>query len=190
MDQYMYAVELYLSDSINDFIKRKWQELADTGISSYMNGIEGMNPHITLIPYEKIIDLDRYMEEFKSYFYKLRMDLSLKFDTVGIFPVTGSVFLQPKVTEELLKLHRDFLYRFEEFSEFANSLYLPESWNPHCSIAGRVSEDQMGKVIENINRGFTPLISKVSEVVLVKLTKRDGVCIKSEDLVRIGIGRE
>lgn len=71
--------------------------------------------------------------------------LPLHFDAVGHFR-RGRVALVPAVSGELVARQERVVAAVEATGADLHIHYRPGSWVPHCSIATRVRQDQMGQV--------------------------------------------
>ncbi|WP_442603126.1 2'-5' RNA ligase family protein [Paenibacillus sp. KN14-4R] len=164
----MYAIELFFEAPFEQHVKNIWKELRDNNISSEMHDIIGLRPHITLAVYEDIPKFSLYLKHFTNYFQNVH-EVSLKFDVLAFFPTSGTLFIDPTVTETLLRLHKEYHQEFNELMEFANQYYIPEQWDPHCTLAIKLSSDKILEGMKYCYRDFKPLRSKIIEIGVVKL---------------------
>jgi 2'-5' RNA ligase len=164
----MYAVELFLEAPFEEYVRGIWKGLSEGNISSEMQDILDLRPHITLAVYDDIPNLDSYLARFTHYFENVQ-EISLKFDVLALFPTSGTLFLNPTVTEELLGMHKEYHRYFDELIELANPYSIPKNWDPHCTLAIRLSQEKIIEAMKYCYRDFTPRRSKITEVGVIKL---------------------
>lgn len=174
----MFAIELFLDSDVEKYVSRVWKQLHDHNISSFMFNIKDIRPHISLAVYREIDDLERFKHQFMKHFNDSRK-INIKFDSVGIFPTSGTCFLAPVVTDQLLKLHDDFHTEFAGYRHYSNPNYLPGSWNPHCTLATKVSDEEITKTIGHCLKDFKPLKSAITGAGIVEITFEGDQCISS-----------
>jgi 2'-5' RNA ligase len=175
----VYAVEFFFEENFEQYVKGIWKGLSDETISSNMYEISKMRPHITVAVYNDILDMESYFKRFSSFFNNL-LELDLKFDVLASFPTSGTLFIGPTVTESLIQLHKQYHQEFGDLLELANHFYIPENWDPHCSLAVRLNEDKMIVAMKYCYEKFIPHRSKIIEVGLVKLEfDTSGKCYSS-----------
>ncbi|MBU3144537.1 2'-5' RNA ligase family protein [Clostridium sp. CF012] len=177
----MYAVELFLNEQSDLYVRSIWDELSHEHIDSSLKDIKEICPHIALSVYEDI-DIVDFTEEFLVFKANFK-PINTCFDILGVFPVTGTCFLKPTVTEELLNIHSKFHEQFRAFNEKSNSYYLPGHWNPHCTLAIGLSAEELKGVFNFSLDRFKPLRITLNDVGLVKIDFKDGKCVSS---IRIG----
>lgn len=173
----MYAIELFLNEEAELYVRSIWKELSNENIDSSLKDIKEICPHIALAVYEDINEKD-FIEElqvFKSNF----KPIDTYFDILGTFPMTGTCFLKPTVTKELLNIHSKYHEQFKAFSENPNPYYLPGRWSPHCTLAIGLSTDTLKKVFNFSLDRFKPLKVTLNDIGLVKIDFKDGKCLSS-----------
>jgi 2'-5' RNA ligase len=164
----MYAVEFFFEENFEQYVQGIWIGLNDEKLSSSMNEISEIRPHITVGVYNDILDVETYFKRFNS-FFNTELEIDLKFDVLASFPTSGTLFIGPTVTEGLILLHKQYHQEFSDLSEYANHFYIPENWDPHCSLAIRLNAEEMIEAIKYCYKNFIPHRSKIIEVGLVKL---------------------
>ncbi|MBD7969245.1 2'-5' RNA ligase family protein [Paenibacillus gallinarum] len=178
----MYAVELFFEEEFEKYVKNIWKGLKDQNISSNMYDISYLKPHITMAVYSDIPSIESICRRLSTYFDSV-IELELKFDVLASFPTTGTLFIDPTVTEDLLKMHKKYHAEFSDLFEFSNPYYIPNNWVPHCTLAIRLSPEQILDAMKYCYKDFVPLRSKVIEVGIVKLEyDSNNVCISSSTI--------
>lgn len=125
----MYAVEIFMDSDIEGNVRKKWEGLSEEDITSNMIDMD-IRPHITLAVYENLpeIEFHELFNEFNERLSKININL----DILGTFPFSGTIFMSPTVTTELLDLHNEFHKYFHSYNSLCNEYYLPGKWNSHC----------------------------------------------------------
>ncbi|WP_028612562.1 2'-5' RNA ligase family protein [Paenibacillus harenae] len=178
----MYAVEFFFEEKFEQYVKSIWKGLHDEQITSNMYEISEIRPHMTAAVYKDIPDLERYSTQFNSFFENLS-ELDIKFDILASFPTSGTLFIDPTVTEGLIKLHKQYHKEFEDLLEFANQYYIPDNWNPHCTVALQLYSEQMIEAMKYCYQVFIPQKSKIIGVGLVKLDFESNKCLSSPTIM-------
>lgn len=113
----------------------------------------------------------------KFYEDKSKIDISL--NILGTFISTGTLFLAPALSSELLDFHRNHHTYFKAFNENENSFYLPGKWGPHCTIASRLSDDNMILAFKYCKNNLTKTSGKLNEIALLEVEFNDeGISIE------------
>lgn len=178
----MYAIEMLFSEGIESYIKKKWEELSFSNITSSIYDIENIRPHVTLAVYEDIEDITNFKSDFVKYFNDTDSLEELIFVDVGVFPTTGTVFIKPTITRKLIDFHEKYHSEFSKYSKHSNEYYLPNNWNPHCTLAINLNQEEVIKTIMCILEDFKPINGMVTEIGLVHII-HDGVKFVSSDTI-------
>ncbi|MCQ6562497.1 2'-5' RNA ligase family protein [Paenibacillus mendelii] len=178
-DNAMYAVELFFNDAVERSVRLIWRELHELGISSTMYGIEEQRPHITVAVYNEIGQVEQLLEKVEAFMAK-RDKLRLNFDVVGTFPTTRTLFASPTVTQELLRFHADYYAQCGgDWAASVSPLYIPGGWNPHCTLAIKLTDDQLRQAMAHVVPNFMPIAGETVELGVVKLHWQEGSCVRS-----------
>lgn len=112
-----YAIELYFDENSSKKIDDIRQLLSANGVTTD----RGAKPHISLAIYSEI-DKNALIDKVRN-FAEQKIELSLTFTYIGIFPAEESVlFFAPKASPELLALHLHFLDYMSDFSDRLNPI--------------------------------------------------------------------
>jgi 2'-5' RNA ligase len=160
-----YAIEMYFDAESESRLYSLWDEFARFGASS-MRDVES-RPHVSLAVAESV-DLpathellDRFGRSTKAFPMSLR--------SLGFFVFRGRIaYLAPKVTPELLALHKRF---FSQFSVLASRLwqhYDPAVWVPHCTLAIGLLPQHFLPAFEACESFGLPLDCNVVEMGLIE----------------------
>ncbi|MCP8616232.1 2'-5' RNA ligase family protein [Salirhabdus salicampi] len=131
----MYGLVALFDERTEELIKNLWEELKEKSISSYAYEVKDRKPHITLASYDSLNKTD-FIKQM-DVIYEKQSVIDFKFNTIGSFLNSGTLFYSPTVTKNLIEFHSNHHKNFERFHENPDSLYLPDNWIPHCTIANR-----------------------------------------------------
>lgn len=163
-----YAVELFFAEPFEQHVRSVWKGLSDANITSKMDQIIDIRPHVTLSVYNNLSNVESFIRRFYSFFETVH-ELELKFEVLSVFPTGGTVFLDPTVTEDLIKLHKHYHSEFSDLLNSVDQYYIPEKWDPHCTLAIRLTTEQVLETMRFCYKDFKVQKSKIVEVGLVKI---------------------
>ena len=140
-----YAVSVYFDKQTQAVIRQIWARMAETGVSRFLS--DGpYRPHLTCAIYAEL-DITGFAPALASLaLSQKRFPVTLSYP--GIF--TGeevTVFLAATVSQTLLTFHQQVSKLTHLHGETPNPFYLPNRWNPHCSIARRI---ETGAVLQAV----------------------------------------
>jgi 2'-5' RNA ligase len=174
---YAYALIGYLDNETEAYFKKLWKDLSEENITQYGIETKGKRPHITIADYDNL-DKDKFVDLLNK-FYGNKPKVAMSLNILGTFINTGTLFLAPTLSTELLDLHRSHHNYFKEFNENENSFYLPGKWSPHCTIASRLSEDNMMKAFRYCKNNSNKIYGKLNEIALLEVElDDDGIAIE------------
>ncbi|PEZ02165.1 hypothetical protein CN326_20595 [Bacillus sp. AFS018417] len=180
----LYAVIVTFDELFATYIKKKWDELSD--LSSYINNIEGMEPHITLADYKQL-DIEIFKQELHQ-FSKRTNTIESEFSHIGSFPVNGTVFYAPTITENLKQFHTNYHKYFSFFQDNTDSYYVPDKWVPHCTVASRLTEIQLGQAFQHVCESFEVMRAVINRIKLIQVVYEGGMCVKCNTLADYRLG--
>ena len=176
---YAYAFVGYFDTETENGLKEVWNVLSEKQISQYGVENEGKRPHITIADYNNL-DKVRFMEELDK-FYEDKVKLEINLDILGTFMNSGTLFLAPTLSKDLVSFHKNHHTYFEKFKDDDNSFYLPGKWSPHCTIASRLSKENMLRAFEYCSDNLRKICGKISEVALIEITLNEkGIAVKDD----------
>jgi 2'-5' RNA ligase len=155
-----YAIELYFDEESSRRIDTIRYLLESNNVTVDV----GTLPHISLAIFTNV-DGNGLIEEITS-FSKRELNLHLEFSSIGIFPISESViFLAPKVTQQLLVFHRDFLQFMSKYSTDLNVYYNDDLWVPHCTLGIHMSDDELINAIRLLkNNNYLPISVTIKKI--------------------------
>jgi hypothetical protein len=62
----MYAVEFFLDENFESYVKDIWSGLKTNGITSFMADIEELRPHITVAVYNSELPIEQFICRFDA----------------------------------------------------------------------------------------------------------------------------
>ncbi|MCP3738136.1 2'-5' RNA ligase family protein [Rossellomorea sp. BNER] len=169
----MYGVIALFDERTEQMIKDIWRELSEKSISFYAEEVEDRKPHITLASY-KDLNCIEYIKQL-DVFYENKSEIDITFNTIGTFLNSGALFFSPIVTKELLEFHSQYHKHFKGFNDNPNSLYLPNKWIPHCTLANRLSTENLSAAFNYCLTRNGTIYGKIKEVSLIEVTNRNKV---------------
>ncbi|TLS36425.1 2'-5' RNA ligase family protein [Pseudalkalibacillus caeni] len=173
----MYAVVGFLDRQSEQRIRNVWNELSDQGITSYFKETDYMRPHLTIADYENI-----NKTEFTSLlrrFYSEKAKIPLSINGLGSFLNTGTLFVSPTFTNTLRAFHTGHHEAFRQFHDDPGSLYVPDKWIPHCTIASRLNQQQLKEAFSYCSNNLSATTAQISEIALLELVYKNGRCVSA-----------
>lgn len=159
------AVELQLDDAAANEVRRCWHSLATAGLAPYMSK-SGSAPHITLCIFDSL-ELEPATALLTSR-AETMSPLPIELVSFGIFPGESPVlFLEPVVTQELLRLQQELHAALSAFAEGPVRHYIPGNWVPHCTVALDFPPALLGNVIDTCVSTALPIFGHADSLALV-----------------------
>ena len=163
-----FAVEMYFDAESEAKIRRIWKSLAESDIKSAMLEA-GYRPHVSLGVCEEM-DVDGLAKELSS-FAKSVSAFKMTLSSIGLFHSSQNViFLGVTPTQQLLDINNAFHRFFEKYASGQRSHYHVGSWVPLCTLAFDLSNDSVWQAIEICTREPLPIISRVKEIGIAKVS--------------------
>lgn len=126
--------------------------------------IYGVEPHLTLALYDEV-ERPLIDQAIDKTFRDIGL-IPIDFASIALFP--GSVlYLAPRVTVELLELHRAYHRNTEAMASACNLHYLPDAWVPHCSLGVPAPAEDLSQAMLSVGYGWTPVAGHLVSVELV-----------------------
>lgn len=166
----MYGLIALFDDTTEKLVKKLWKELKDKSISFYAYEVEDRRPHITLASYNRL-NKPNFIEQMET-FYEDKSAIEITFSTIGSFLNSGALFYSPIVTKGLIELHSNHHNNFEEFNDDPNSLYLPDNWIPHCTIANRLPPEKLSEAFDYCSKRNGSVFGKIVELALIDVSNK------------------
>ena len=160
-----YAVVLYFDDEASAKIEEIRSELKKNEISID----EGIKPHLSLAVYDDL-PIPDFEKEFREYAEEVK-SFPVVFSHVGEFPTGRQVlFLEPKITPELLETHKRFHACFSKYNDLAWAYYRPGMWWPHCTLCLNLTEEMYRKAKELLKGIKLPVEARAEKIGLVEFS--------------------
>ena len=134
-----YSIEVHFDDITNATIRNMWKVISENNIPCRAFE-KSFSPHLTLV-YGEITGPKKVNWEFLT----SQKSFQIEFTGLAAFPDRGVLFLSPENSQllsDLHKLHDSHI----EFSSM-NKFYRVDLWDPHCSLASRLSPKQLEKCV-------------------------------------------
>jgi 2'-5' RNA ligase len=140
----------------------QWREaLKMYGIPDY----DGQ-PHVTIATHEEL-DLKRFIEEMNEYF-SAESTVPVFFPSLGMFLKSGVLFLAPVKDQVLTGFHERYHEHFQKYRHHS-SLYTPNRWVPHCTVASHLSHKNLTKAFEKCSEWIGPFYANLVSVSLLEV---------------------
>lgn len=176
---YAYAFVGYLDKETETNFKNIWKDLRDKNITDYGMKTKGKRPHITIADYDNL-DKESFIELLDK-FYKDKQKVDIFLNILGNFINTGTLFIAPTLSIELLDFHRNHHTYFKEFNKNKDSFYLSGKWSPHCTIASRLNNEEILKAFKYCKSNINNIRCKLSEIALIEIKfNENGVAIEDK----------
>ena len=174
---FAYALVGYLDYETEECFKALWKDLSEDNITHYGLETKGKRPHITIADYDKL-DKEKFVDLLDK-FYMNKIKIAISLNILGTFINTGTLFLAPTSSTKLLNFHSNHHDYFKEFNENENSFYLPCRWTAHCTIASRLSEDNMVQAFKYCKSNLNEIYGNLNEIALIEIKLNDqGVAVE------------
>ncbi|PAD36439.1 2'-5' RNA ligase family protein [Terribacillus saccharophilus] len=159
----MYAIVGYFDEVTESMIVKLWEDLRDRAITDYPFRRMGHRPHLTFSSFPELnSDLLQKLEPFAD----LSEALPLRFRLFGSFIKSDSFLLLPDPSSLLSEFQRE-VYALQA----ASSLYSPEKWIPHVTIANHLNLDQQSAVQHLAKKRLEPFSGTLSKIALIQITE-------------------
>jgi 2'-5' RNA ligase len=166
----MFGLIAIFDEQTEELIKNIWMEIAEKSISAYAYEVKDRKPHITLASYNNLNLADFIIQMDGT--YKNQSVIDIKFSTMGSFINSGALIFSPTVSKELSVFHSNHHKDFERLNDHPHSLYLPDNWIPHCTIANRLSPEKLNEAFYYCSRRSSTMLGKMVEVALIDVTQK------------------
>ena len=162
----MYLVSAYFDNKTEKRIQSYINDVGSSCGNPFMID-NHIPPHITVSAFETL-DETGALEAIDNAMSDMKQN-KIEWVTVGTFPTV--IFIQPVLNEYLQNLASDIC---ENVSKVANTkvskCYKPFSWLPHATIAKQLSQEEMRKAFDVLQKSFVPF---ESEIVRIELAKKN-----------------
>ena len=168
-----YAVTLYFDEQSQARLLEMMEDLCRAGVNRYMLDL-GIRPHLTLAYWQDQQGIDvtdaikRFAAEVKG--------TGVLFSSIGIFPTDPKVvYLSPVKDESLIKLHKRLYQNLSGRVENYVQNYTPDYWVPHCTLATKLTEEEVLKAVKTLLKVKFPVKAMISRLELLKCQPKDGI---------------
>ena len=162
----MYLISLYFDDKTKNQIQSYIKDIAKQCRNTFMID-NNVPPHITVSAFETLEEKS-VVEVLSNAISYIKQD-KIEWVTVGTFPTV--IFIQPVLNEYLYNLSSVI---YESISQVPDTkvskYYKPFSWLPHATIAKQLSEAEMRKAFDVLQKSFGTF---EGEVVRIELAKKN-----------------
>ncbi len=162
---------LYFDADTDAAIRRLWQVLEDAGLPSAMLGLN-YHPHMTVLLCDDS-DVDELSQKLPE-FIAIYPPISVNFHSIGIFNgPDGVVYLAPTVDRALLDFHAELWRILEPHTRNPVEYYRPGIWVPHVTLDMGGPADQLGPVVEQLQRHELPIKGLIKELFIADFSPEE-----------------
>lgn len=166
----MYLISVYFDGKTENRIKEYINLVSMKSKNMFMMD-NTVPPHLTISAFETLC-IDDIVETLNNTITICKRN-KIEWVTVGAFPTV--IFIQPVLNEYL---HNVSSVIFESISQVPDTkvskYYKPFSWLPHATIAKQLSEEEMRKAFDTLQKSFGVF---EGEVVKIELAKKNPFCV-------------
>ncbi|GGE67156.1 2'-5' RNA ligase family protein [Priestia taiwanensis] len=179
----MYAVVALFDEKSEAKIEQLSQKLASKRLPIHAQHVKGIRPHVTLATYHKL-PLHRIPIYIQT-FCQMTRPLPILFSALSSFPPGGTLFLAPTVTIELLNMHTSYHSVCRSFADIEHSLYNPQNWVPHCTLANNLTQRELKDAFAYCSEQFSPIEVTITSIGLVHTTFENGKCVRYQPVIEL-----
>ena len=166
----MYLVSVYFDKKTERHIQSYIDDVATQSGNTFMTN-NHVPPHMTISALETLRE-EEIVEVLSNALSHMRRN-KIEWVTVGTFPTV--IFIQPVLNKYLHDLSSVIYESVESISDTKVSrCYMPFSWLPHATIAKQLSEDEMRRAFDVLQKSFGTF---EGEVVRIELAKKNPYCV-------------
>ena len=161
-----YAVSIFFDEQTDTLVRHTWAHMAEAGISALLS-YGPYRPHLTLAIYDEL-NVNAFVHALTSLVMPQKA-FPVVLPYLGVF--TGgevAVFLAATVSQTLLTLHQRVHALLPLYGTGPHPYYLPDSWNPHCSIARRIDEKAIPQAVALCLGLSLPLQGHIASVGIIE----------------------
>lgn len=143
------AIQLVFNDKNQNTINRLRKMLIDCGVHDEAVPIN----HVSLADIEiDEVEVD-LVKNILEVFSKTHKQIKFTLSSVGSFMTSENVlFLTPTITEDLIKYNDEIINALKQKGIKCGVYYTKNNWQPHCTIAIRVSDEELFKAFKELKR--------------------------------------
>ncbi|WP_028963144.1 2'-5' RNA ligase family protein [Sulfobacillus thermosulfidooxidans] len=177
----MFAIEVYFNKEPEQSIRDLWISIEEMHPLTSLNAIEGARPHISLA----VCDV-KTPHNVKQVLLRQRnlAPFPIRFDAVGCFPTTGTLFLSPVMSTPLWLIHEDIAWTLSQSGIELLPYYRPQQWTSHCSLGLNLYGTNMTTAFERIVQIFVSLSGKVTAIGIIEVMHKEQRHAKSLEILR------
>lgn len=162
----MYLVSVYFDKKTEHRIQSYINDVAYVCGNSFMIDNQ-VPPHMTVLAFETREE-DSVTEVLDTAISNMKQN-KIEWVTVGAFPTV--IFIQPVLNEYLHSLSSSIYESIVNVPDtMLSKYYKPYSWLPHATIAKQLSEEEMRKAFEVLQKSFGAF---QGEIVRIELAKKN-----------------
>lgn len=169
----MFALIMTLDDNLQATIKEFWKELSDAQLSQYAYEVTDREPHITLASFDEGTPKDDIIKSLEVLTLP-NSPIDISFTSIGSFINANIIFLSPIKNQQMTQLHSNIHRQLGTYID-KNSLYSPNNWVPHLTIANRIAENKLDKTYHYCLKHLPIFKGKIIGIKLISITLNNQV---------------
>ena len=167
-----FAVSAWFDVNTENKVRDIWRILHESEVSSRFH-TGPYRPHLTLGVYESA-DVEELVQQLGRYTQQ-RTAFPISLSSLGIFcgmpgddsRVPRTLFLGVTVTRLLQELHADVHLLLGRLGSEPRPYYLPECWNPHCSLAVDLEATELVRAVDICQTTTLPICGQVDRIGII-----------------------
>lgn len=182
-----YAIELLFDSKFDDYVRSLWNKCSKNGEISYMDSIEGIEPHIALAVYsgETITGIEDKFKDLQR--YQIR-PINLFFDALAVFKATNVIHISPNNSIQLMELMTLLHQELETYEEHCNPYYKLDRWNPHVTLSKCSSTKETLETFKTLLDSFEVIEAVADRLALIEIYyDSNGECVGSHEINTIDL---
>ncbi|MCY1635510.1 2'-5' RNA ligase family protein [Marinifilum sp. D737] len=158
-----YAVEIIFDSKSEEQIHKLIESIDANGIENKLTNLKS-TPHMALSVADEI-DVEKTIKLIENIAIP---SLRISMNALGTFQGAENViFLNPKVTMDLLAFQKELYNQLFTFSE-QWVYYHPENWIPHCTLAMGIAEEEFLNAFQVLRKNMQYISARVEKIRLIK----------------------
>ena len=160
------AVSAWLDSQTESQVRDIWKSLHQAGLCSTLH-LGPYRPHVTLGVYQQLEPLSTFTRALREVAANT-LSFDCFFASLGIFlrerPV---VFLATTISEPLRVLHIQVHQVLAQSGRDPVAYYLPNRWNPHCTLEPFVEKSKLASVVEVLKEWELPIVGTINRLGII-----------------------
>jgi len=159
-----FGVSAWFDSTSENHVREIWRCLHEKEIDSTLH-VGPYRPHITFGIYDSL-DVDQFVSSMRKGLHGFN-PLPFILPSVGIFNEPLAGFFNVTVTQQLLKIHELVHNIMSSHGADPVSYYLPKRWNPHCTLATKLTPETLLEFARYTTTLSLPITGTINRVGII-----------------------